>query len=188
MHFIQMKQIRSFASFIFIGIVGIGAVFAAGGCATHRMDNPVAREAIRQGKNPEYFRIKNKDQAMRNAVHMARKTVGTFITALQNPAANQRDFEVKKRFIQGTEVEHIWLSDVTFSGNRFHGRVDNHPVKITGVKMGDRVSVNPNEISDWAYVDNGNLVGGYTIRVLFKELSPERRKELENESRFRITE
>jgi len=147
-------------------------MLAAGGCATHRMDNPVAREAIRNGGNPEYFR----------------KTVGTFITALQHPTVTQRDFELKKRFIQGAEVEHIWLSDVTFSGNRFHGRVDNHPVKITGVKMGGRVSVNPNEISDWAYVDNGNLVGGYTIRVLFKELSPERRKELENESRFHITD
>ena len=184
----ETKPTRSLFTLIVIGILGSGVVLAAGGCATHRMDNPVAREAIRNGKNPEYFRIKDKDQAMRNAVHTARKTVGTFVTAIQHPTAAQRDFEVKKRFIQGTEVEHIWLSDVTFSGNRFHGRVDNHPVKITGVKMGDRVSVNPNEISDWAYVDNGNLVGGYTICVLFKELSPERRKELENESRFRITE
>ena len=84
-------------------------------------------------------------------------------------------------------MEHIWLSDVTFSGNRFHGRVDNRPIKIGGLKMGALVSVNPNEISDWAYVDKGNLVGGYTIRVLYKELTPERRKELENESRFHIT-
>jgi len=159
----------------------------AGGCATHRMDHPVARESVRQGTNPEYFRIKDKDLAMRDAVHTARKTVGTFIAALQHPSPTQHDFEVKKPFVQGTEREHIWLSDVTFSGNRFHGRVDNHPIKIKGLKIGERVSVNPNEISDWAYVDNGNLVGGYTIRVLYKELSPERRKELENENRFHIT-
>ena len=163
-------------------------LLAAGGCAsTHRMDNPVAREEIRQGKNPEYFRIKDHDLAMRDAVHTARKTVGTFIAALQHPSATQRDFEVKKRFVEGAEKEHIWLSDVTYSGNRFHGLVDNKPLKIKGVKMGDRVSVNPDEISDWAYVDDGNLVGGYTIRVLYKELSPERRKELENENRFHIT-
>ena len=184
---IEIKPNRSFAALIVIGVLGVGVVLAAEGCATHRMDNPVAREAIRNGRNPEYFRIKDKDQAMRNAVQTARKTVGEFITALQSPSVAQRDFEVKKRFVQGTEVEHIWLSDVTFSGNRFHGRVDNRPVKVTGVRMGERVSVNPNEISDWAYVDNGNLVGGFTIRVLYKELSPERRKELENESRFRIT-
>jgi uncharacterized protein YegJ (DUF2314 family) len=163
-------------------------LLAAGGCATHRMDHPVARESIRHDKNPECFRIKDKDLAMRNAVHTARKTVGTFIAALQNPSPTQRDFEIKKTFIQGETVEHIWLSNVTFSGNRFHGMVDNHPMKITGLKMGARVSANPNEIADWAYVDKGNLIGGYTIRVLYKELSKERRKELENENRFHITD
>jgi len=161
-------------------------LLAAGGCATHRMDHPVARASIRHGKSPECFRIKDHDLAMRNAVHTARKTVSAFIAALQHPSSTQHDFEVKKTFVKGTEREHIWLSDVTFSGNRFHGTVDNRPIKITGLKMGALVSVNPNEISDWAYVDKGNLVGGYTIRVLFKELTPERKKELENESRFHI--
>ena len=151
------------------------------------MEHPVAREVIRNGKNPEWFRIRNDDIEFRDAVRTARKSVGTFIAALQRPSAKQRDFEVKKPFVQDTEVEHIWLSGVTFSGNRFHGRVDNRPVKFKGLKMGELVSVNPDEITDWAYVDNGDLVGGYTIRLLHKELSPERRKELENESRFHIT-
>jgi uncharacterized protein YegJ (DUF2314 family) len=162
-------------------------LMATGGCATHRMDNPVARESIRQGRNPEYFRIQNQDAAMRKAVLAARSSVGTFIAALRHPSPGQGDFEVKKPFVKGTELEHIWLSGVTFSGNRFHGRVDNNPVKIKGLGMGKLVSVNPNEISDWAYVDHGNLVGGYTIRVLYNELSPERKKELEDESRFHIT-
>jgi uncharacterized protein YegJ (DUF2314 family) len=163
-------------------------LLAAGGCATHRMDHPVARESIRHGKDPECFRIKDKDVEMHTAVLMARKTVPTFIAALQNPSATQHDFEVKKRFMQGTEKEHIWLSDVSYSGNVFHGRVDNHPVRIKGLKLGARVSVKADDISDWAYVDNGNLVGGYTIRVLYKQLSPERKKDLEKESRFHITD
>jgi len=112
--------------------------------------------------------------------------VGVFIQALQHPARGQRDFEVKKPFRQGDVVEHLWLSNVQFKGNRFHGYVDNRPRKIKGLKMGDRVSVNPNEISDWAFVENGRLVGGYTIRVLYTHLSPERRKALEQEARFRI--
>ena len=186
MNGIEFKEHKTLTTLRFLEIFSVGAALAAAGCATHPMDHPVARETIRQGMNPEIFNIKKHDSAMRDAVHKARKTVGSFITALQKPSATQRDFEVKKLFIQGTEREHIWLSNVTFSGNRFHGTVDNRPVKITGVKMGDRVSVNPNEISDWAYVDNGNLVGGYTIQVLYKELSPERRRELENENRFHI--
>jgi len=162
-------------------------LLALGGCATHHLEHPVAREAIRDGKNPECFHIKSNDLEIRNAVLTARKSVGKFIAALQHPSPGQRDFEVKKPFVQGTEVEHIWLSSVTYSGGHFHGKVDNRPVKIKGLKMGELVSVNPTEISDWAYVDNGKLVGGYTIRLLHKDLSPERRKELEKESRFRIT-
>jgi uncharacterized protein YegJ (DUF2314 family) len=171
-----------------LNLLFIVPLLAVGGCATQSMEHPVAREAIRHGNNPECFHIAVEDSAMSNAVRTARKTVPQFIVALKNPSPTKHDFEVKKPIVQGTEVEHIWLSDVTFSGNRFHGMVDNTPVKIKKLKVGDRVSVNPNEISDWAYVDKGELVGGYTIRVLYKELSPERKKELEKESRFHITE
>jgi uncharacterized protein YegJ (DUF2314 family) len=184
----ECKQTKFFTKSTFIVILSAGSALAAGGCATtHRMDHPVAREAIRQGSNSECFRIKDKDLEMRDAVLTARKTVHSFIKVLKNPSPTQRDFEVKKRFAQGSEKEHIWLSDVTFNGTLFYGKVDNTPIKMKGIKLGDRVSVNPTKISDWAYVDNGNLVGGYTIRVLYNELSPQRRKELEHENRFHIT-
>jgi uncharacterized protein YegJ (DUF2314 family) len=52
------------------------------------------------------------------------------------------------------EPQHIWLSDVEFVGNRFQARVDNEPRKIRGVKIGQLVSVNPNEITDWLYIDS----------------------------------
>ena len=123
---------------------------------------------------------------MHRAVLAARRNVAVFIAALKNPAKGQHDFEVKKPFVKDGEVEHIWLSQVQFRGNRFHGVVDNHPKKIKGLKFGDRVSVNPNEISDWAFVDNGKLIGGYTIRVLSENLSPQQRKNFENETQVRI--
>ena len=118
----------------------------------------------RQGIEPEYFSVADRDAEMKSAVRQARGSVDTFIAALRNPAPKQHDFEVKKPFVQGNEVEHIWLSNVTYSGHRFNGNVDNHPRIIKGLKYGQRVSVNPDEISDWAYIDNGRLVGGYTIR------------------------
>jgi uncharacterized protein YegJ (DUF2314 family) len=156
------------------------------GCAGQRVEHPLAREIRRTGVQPEVFRIEHKDEQMRKAVREARRTVGIFIAALKNPAKGQHDFEVKKPCLKDGEVEHLWLSNVEFSGNRFHGIVDNHPKAIKGLKFGDRVSVNPSEISDWAFVDNGKLVGGYTIRVLSQNLSPKRRKEFENETKIRI--
>ena len=121
---------------------------------------------------------------MHQAVLQARKTVGEFIAALKHPAAGQQDFEVKKPFIQNGQVEHIWLSDVQFVGNRLQGRVDNQSRKIQGLKLGQLVSVKPNEISDWLYVDNGKLVGGYTVRVHYNELSPTEKQEFDREADF----
>jgi uncharacterized protein YegJ (DUF2314 family) len=163
----------------------IGPLLIAG-CAEQPIEHPLAREIRRTGVRPEIFRIEDKDAQMRQAVREARRNVRVFIAALKNPSKGQHDFEVKKPFVKDGEVEHIWLADVEFKGNRFHGLVDNQPKKIKGLKYGDRVSVNPDEISDWAFVENGKLMGGYTIRVLSGNLSPEERKNFENEAKVRI--
>jgi uncharacterized protein YegJ (DUF2314 family) len=93
---------------------------------------------------------------------------------------------VKKPFIQNGQLEHIWLSDVQFVGNRFRGRVDNQPRKIQGLKLGQLVSVKPNEISDWLYIDHGKLVGGYTVRVHYNELSAKEKQEFDRVADFKI--
>lgn len=158
----------------------------AGAATPAKAFHVLAREDLEPGAEPKVFNIDRHNNAMKRAVHQARRTVGVFIQAVRHPAAGQHDFQVKKPFRQGDVMEHLWLADVSFRGNRFHGYVDNVPRKIKGLKMGDRVSVNPNEITDWAFVENGRLVGGYTIRLLYAELSPEGRRELESEARFRI--
>ena len=165
----------------------LATVFLAGITLPARADNPIAKEL--QNKTtiePEYYQVQNEHAAMHQAVIKARKTVGKFIDALKHPVASQTDFEVKKPFVQGSDVEHIWLSDVQFTGSRFQGRVDNTPRKIHGLKVGQLVSVNPNEISDWVYVDNGKLVGGYTIRAHYNELTPEQKREFDRQADFRI--
>ena len=136
-------------------IAPVGASVIAGLTLNAQAANVVSQELKKGITEPEYFQVPSDHVAMHRAVIEARKTVGKFITALKHPAPGQQDFEVKKPFVQGNQVEHIWLSDVRFVGNRFQGQVDNQPRKILGVKVGQLVSVNPNEISDWLYVDNG---------------------------------
>jgi uncharacterized protein YegJ (DUF2314 family) len=164
------------------------ALLFGGVVLTGRADTPMSSELQNKSGDPEVYRVENQHAAMRKAVDQARKTVGEFIKAVQHPAAGQTDFEVKKPFVQGNRVEHIWLSDVEFVGGRFKGKVDNESMKIHGLKMGQVVSVNPDEISDWAYVDNGKLVGGYTIRVHYNELSPAEKKEFQQQADFKLTE
>jgi uncharacterized protein YegJ (DUF2314 family) len=171
---------------ICLGVIFGAAVLDAAN-AKAQTANAVAQELQNGNAEPEYFEVpKGHHAAMHQAVKEARKTVGKFIAALEHPAAGQQDFEVKKPFIQGNQVEHIWLSDVRFVGNLFQGRIDNQPRKIVGLKIGETASVKPNEISDWLFVDNGKLVGGYTVRVHYNELSPQQKQDFDRRADFRI--
>jgi uncharacterized protein YegJ (DUF2314 family) len=46
--------------------------------------------------------------------------------------------------------------------------------------------VKPKEISDWLYIDNGKLVGGYTVRAHYNELSPQQKQEFDRDADFKI--
>ena len=84
-----------------------------------RAANIVGSEQLKQGSaDPEYFQVPKDHAAMQRAVQEARKTVRKFIAALKHPGAGQQDFEIKKPFVQGDQVEHIWLLEVHFSKHR----------------------------------------------------------------------
>ena len=166
-------------------------MFLAVGCASNGGDDDenvhaIGRVATRRDGEPVMYNVNENDAQMDHATVRARKNVGQFITALQHPAANQRDFQVKKLFIKDGKAEHIWLTDVRFIGNRFVGIVDNRPVYIKDLKIGAKASVNPDEVIDWSYVEDGHLVGGYTIRVLFSELTPAEKADFEKRADFHI--
>lgn len=161
----------------------------AAGCASDEKEVPhaIGRGVSRMPGEANTYTVNDDDMQMEHAVRRARRNVRQFITALQNPPPNTRDFQVKKLFIapDGT-AEHIWLADVHFTGNRFVGVVDNRPNKLPNVKLGSKASVNPDEVTDWSYVENGRLVGGYTIRMLYAEMSDQEKQQFEKQADFRI--
>ena len=88
--------------------------------------------------------------------------------------------------MDGEQVEHIWLSNPSFDGTRFSGRVDNEPVDVKNVKMGQTVTAAKDEVSDWFYVENGKLIGGYTIRVLYSRMSSAEKKDFDAHADFKL--
>jgi uncharacterized protein YegJ (DUF2314 family) len=140
---------------------------------------------VKRADEPDYIRVSD-NKEMDAAIDQAKKSVQKFITALQAPTAAQSSFSVKKPFTQGQKVEHIWLSPVTFDGQNFHGEVGDDPVDVTGVKLGDKVTVGKDEISDWMYVENGKLVGGYTVKALYSQMKPEEKADFLKQVDFKI--
>lgn len=157
-------------------------------CALHAQaqTNAPSGGVIQREGEPDCARITEDNKAMNRAVETAQKSVKKFIKALSSPKNSQSRFAVKKRFIQGDKVEHLWLKDVSFDGQLFRGKVDNEPVDIKGVRVGNVVSVSPDEISDWMYVQDGRLVGGYTIHAMCQNMSPAEKKQFEEDAHCQI--
>jgi uncharacterized protein YegJ (DUF2314 family) len=56
------------------------------------------------------------------------------------------------------------------------------PESTTDVKIGDKIQILNDNISDWMYVDNQKLRGGFTIRVLRKRMTESERKQFDAEN------
>ena len=119
------------------------------------------------------------DAKMNAAMDKARATVDDFIAARKSPIVGQSGFSVKAPFADGTNIEHFWLSPVSFDGTNFQGTINNEPAKVKTVKMGQKVTVAKDKISDWMYVEHLKLKGGYTLRVMRDAMSPAERADFD---------
>ena len=110
--------------------------------------------------------VADDDAEMVAAEQAARANLDEFIQALQSPTENQSDFSVKYAHTEGDEVEHMWITNVTYKDGTFTGALGNEPVNVHNIAMGDTVEVKRDEAEDWLYYDGEDLKGGYTVKVL----------------------
>ncbi|MDQ0639431.1 uncharacterized protein YegJ (DUF2314 family) [Pedobacter sp. W3I1] len=122
--------------------------------------------AEREGE-PDMVYVPNEDERMNWAIEKANLTLWYFEKSLKNPQAYQNYFSIKVLITDGDEGEHIWLTDPQFDdeGNLF-GTVGNEPVNIRSVKFNQKIGIRRDLISDWMIIENGRLIGGYTIRAI----------------------
>jgi uncharacterized protein YegJ (DUF2314 family) len=142
--------------------------------------------AVAMGADAVGFIFAPKYHPAFKAVAEARRTVPEFLSTLQSPAPGQRAFAVKIALVEDGAHEHIWLGDLRYDGKLIHGSVSNEPVDVKGMKSNDRAVVAPSAIADWMFVENGQLVGGYTIRLQYARASLEEKARLKAQSPFRV--
>lgn len=141
-------------------------------------------DKVERENQPDIYNVEGTDKEMNAAIEIANKTLTDFNAALLNPEIEVKSLKVK--FQNQTDSEHIWLSNVEFKDGKYSGVLDNEPEYITEHKIGDKVNVDSKNISDWMYIDNGKLFGGYTIKVLRNRMSDAEKKQFDSESGMQI--
>lgn len=141
-------------------------------------------DKIERENQPDIYNVAGNDKEMNEAILKANQTLSNFNAALSNKEIEVKSLKVK--FENQTDVEHIWLSDVEFKDGKYSGILDDEPEYIKDHKLGDLINVDNKDISDWMYVENGKLFGGYTIRVLRNRMSETEREQFDAESGMEI--
>lgn len=150
-------------------------------------NNNTGMKVIQREEEPDIYEVKEEDKIMNNAIATARQTLYLFKEALNSGADSLQSFSLKLRYDAPDGYgEHIWLNEVSLKDGVYTGIVNNEPNVIKQVKFGDTVTVNPDHISDWMYLANNKLRGGYTLRAIMEKMSPEERTKMQEQSGFII--
>ena len=142
-------------------------------------------ETKREGE-PTVYSVQAEDLAMNAAIAQARETIAQFRSRLNSPPSTQTYLTLKVRFDSGDAVEHIWIEEVELVGDQFKGVIANEPIEASTPALGQTVTIPLDRVSDWMAIDNGRLVGGYTLRVLRDRMSPDQRAEFDAGMGFTI--
>lgn len=111
--------------------------------------------------------VPNESERMAWAIEKANHTIDFFVDKMRNPRPNDSYFSIKVRLEHEGESEHLWLNNMSFddSGNLF-GELGNPPMYIPNLSIGQKIGVSNDAISDWMIINQGRLIGGYTIRAI----------------------
>lgn len=139
---------------------------------------------IEREDEPTIYDVASGDQEMNAAIEKATQTLDDFNAALSNPEIENPALKVQ--FQNAADIEHMWIGEIEYNDGKYSGILTNEPEYITEYKMGDKIDIDNSKISDWMYIENGKLVGGFTIKVLRDRMSDEERKQFDEESGMQI--
>ena len=108
-------------------------------------------------------------EELKQAEDEAKSRWGEFISAFNRKNPDHEDFAVKTAFDTADgDLEHMWVMVEEVEGDIIRGLLGNDPINVPELEAGSPVEIKQEAISDWAYTDKGELVGGFSMKVLMK--------------------
>lgn len=115
------------------------------------------------------------DTEMESAFQEARDTLDVFVERIAIPHPNRTYVALKVRFspLDGPPQD-IWVDNVTYKDGTFRGSMGDD-IPTLRLTFGEQIRISTEDIVDWMLVEDGKLIGGYTIRLAVQRMSPEER-------------
>jgi len=133
----------------------------------------------------DIYPVPESDPRMGVAMEEARRSLRTFFDAFVAPKPNQDSFLLKVLFENDGTREHIWVADINATVFPLQGTIANEP-GIEGLSFKQRVSFHPRQISDWMFVQDGYLIGGYTTKAIRASLTLAERVKYDKSAPFKF--
>jgi uncharacterized protein YegJ (DUF2314 family) len=116
-------------------------------------------------KDPMKVAFHPVDPQLEDATKAARSVLTNFITELSAPRSNQAYFALCARFDPPGSGEFLWITNPCLQHGMFSGTLSQTPQHAKGISPGETVHISESQVADWMYVQDGKLVGGYTLRL-----------------------
>lgn len=157
------SKLLAFQKFLFF-VVWVCPFFSA--CSPVLPGSPVPAPQDESGSDVE----------MEAAFREARDSLDFFIEKIKMPHTGRTYVALKVRFYPPGEMpQDIWLDNVTYSNGTFCGNMGDD-IPTLRLSFGEEIVIPTEDIVDWMIVEDGKLIGGYTIRLAYERMSPEEKE------------
>ena len=128
------------------------------------------------------------DSQMESAFAQARARLDEFIARIAAPNPSRIFVALKIRFtLPDGSTQDIWCDDVTHVNAQFTGNMGDD-IPALKLAFGDRIPLSKNDIVDWMIVEDGKLIGGFTIRLAYSRMTPAEKQFFLNDAGYSLDE
>lgn len=136
--------------------------------------------------NASAVAVPTNDPLIDEASQQARSSLDQFISRLSEPRPNETDFSIKVPIEDGGTTHFLWLNELRYDGNAFGGVLGADASALKAHSPGEPVKAVASHVADWMYVEDGKLVGGFSLRAIRSQLSGDAREQFEKNMWFKF--
>lgn len=127
------------------------------------------------------------DPSMEAAFAQARRSLDEFKALLAAPNSTRTFAALKVRFTLPDGQQDIWVDNISYENGQFHGLMGDD-LPALRLEFGEGVEVPVEDILDWMIVEDGKLIGGFTIRLAYSRMTPEEKQFFLDDAGYSIDE